>query len=133
MDVPMDSAPARSTNVGDTMLLFAKGSSCSHLCRAHGMTAHIMMYTMPQSMRRRHTHSEQSHRGDTMQTMQTRPKRSEVKTEDTWELETIYPTDDAWEADFQRVSAMQPGLAEHQGHMGDSTQSLLEALKRRDG
>jgi oligoendopeptidase F len=67
-----------------------------------------------------------------MQTMQTRPKRNEVNTEDTWELETIYPTDDAWEADFQRVSAMQPGLAEHQDHMGDSAQSLLVALKRRD-
>jgi oligoendopeptidase F len=67
-----------------------------------------------------------------MQTMQTRPKRSEVKIEDTWALETIYPTNEAWEADFQRVSAMQPGLAEHQGHMGDSARSLLEALKRRD-
>jgi oligoendopeptidase F len=67
-----------------------------------------------------------------MQTMQTRPKRSEVKTEDTWELETIYPTNDAWEADFQRVSAMQPSLSEHQGQMGDSAQSLLEALKLRN-
>jgi oligoendopeptidase F len=64
--------------------------------------------------------------------MQTRPKRSEVKTEDTWELETIYPTNDAWEADFQRVSAMQPSLSEHQGHMGDSAQRLLETLKQRD-
>jgi len=65
--------------------------------------------------------------------MQTRPKRSEVKTEDTWELETIYPTNEAWEADFTRVSAMQPILSEPQGHMGDSAQNLLEALKRRDG
>src|SRR5215468_7883946 len=64
--------------------------------------------------------------------MQTRPKRSEVKIEDTWELETVYPTNDAWEADFQRVSAMQPRLSEHQGQMGDSAQSLLEALKQRD-
>ncbi len=64
--------------------------------------------------------------------MQTRPKRSDVKIEDTWELETIYPTNEAWEADFTRVSAMQPGLSEHQGHMGDSAQTLFEALKRRD-
>jgi oligoendopeptidase F len=64
--------------------------------------------------------------------MQTRPKRSDVKIEDTWELETIYPTNEAWEADFTRVNAMQPGLSEHQGHMGDSAQTLFEALKRRD-
>ena len=66
-----------------------------------------------------------------MQT-QTRPKRSEVKREDTWELETIYPTNEAWEADFARVSAMRPGLSEMQGLMGDSAQNLLEGLKRRD-
>lgn len=64
--------------------------------------------------------------------MQTRPKRSEVNIEDTWELETIYPTNEAWEADFAKVSAMQPGLLELQGHLGDSAQSLLEALTRRD-
>ena len=64
--------------------------------------------------------------------MQTRPKRSDVKTEDTWELETIYPTNEAWEADFTRVNAMQPGLSELQGRLGDSAQTLFEALKRRD-
>ncbi|HEX6540307.1 MAG TPA: oligoendopeptidase F [Ktedonobacterales bacterium] len=64
--------------------------------------------------------------------MQTLPKRSDVKIEDTWELETIYPTNEAWEADFSRVSAMQPGLSELQGHLGESAQTLLEALKRRD-
>lgn len=64
--------------------------------------------------------------------MQTRPKRSEVNIEDTWELETIYPTNETWEADFAKVSAMQPGLLELQGHLGDSAQRLLEALTRRD-
>lgn len=64
--------------------------------------------------------------------MQTRPKRSDVKIEDTWELETIYPSNEAWEADFTRVSGMQSGLSELQGHLGDSAQNLLEALKRRD-
>src|SRR6185312_118369 len=64
--------------------------------------------------------------------MQTRPKRSDVKIEDTWELETIYPTNEVWEADFTRVNAMQPGLSELQGHLGDSAQTLFEALTRRD-
>jgi oligoendopeptidase F len=64
--------------------------------------------------------------------MQTLPKRSAIKTEDTWDLETIYPSNEAWEADFARVNAMQAGLGEHQGHMGDAAQSLLGALKRRD-
>ncbi|HEU5347377.1 MAG TPA: oligoendopeptidase F [Ktedonobacterales bacterium] len=64
--------------------------------------------------------------------MQTRPKRNEVKREDTWELESIYPTNEAWEADFARVSAMQPSLSELQGHLGDSARNLLEAFRRRD-
>ena len=64
--------------------------------------------------------------------MLTRPKRSEVKREDTWELETIYPTNEAWEADFARINALRPGLTEMQGLVGDSAQNLLEALRRRD-
>ena len=34
------------------------------------------------------------------------PKRSEVRVEDTWNLEAIYPSVEAWEADFQRVTGM---------------------------
>lgn len=64
--------------------------------------------------------------------MKTLPKRAEVATEHTWNLETIYPTNDAWEADFARVAALLPGIRAYQGRLADAAASLLEALARRD-
>jgi oligoendopeptidase F len=64
--------------------------------------------------------------------MKTLPKRSEVATEHTWNLESIYPTNAAWEADFSRVSGLLPGIRELQGHVGDSAAILYDALTRRD-
>ncbi len=60
------------------------------------------------------------------------PKRSEVRVEDTWNLEAIYPSVEAWEADFQRVTGMLEGIRAGQGTLGDSAQALLQALQRRD-
>ena len=56
------------------------------------------------------------------------PKRSEVRVEDTWNLESIYPSVEAWEADFQRVTGMLEGIRAGQGTLGDSAQALLQAL-----
>jgi oligoendopeptidase F len=64
--------------------------------------------------------------------MKTLPKRSEVATEHTWNLESIYSTNAAWETDFSRVTGMLPGICEMQGHLGDSAASLYDALTRRD-
>jgi oligoendopeptidase F len=64
--------------------------------------------------------------------MKTLPKRSDVATEDTWNLESIYPTNADWETDFLRVSAMLPGIRALQGHIGDSAAVLLDALTQRD-
>ena len=36
------------------------------------------------------------------------PARSEIKTEDTWGLEDIFATDDAWEKEFQEVKSLLP-------------------------
>jgi len=60
------------------------------------------------------------------------PKRSEVRVEDTWNLETIYPSVEAWEADFQRVTGMLEGIRAGQGTLGESAGALLQALQRRD-
>ena len=38
------------------------------------------------------------------------PKRSEVPVEDTWAIEDLYPTDDAWEEDLLRLQAAQSAL-----------------------
>src|SRR6478672_13347566 len=71
-------------------------------------------------------------RGETMATATALPKRSEVRVEDTWNLEAIYLSVEAWEADFQRVTGMLEGIRAGQGALGDSAQALLQALQRRD-
>ncbi|PWT76705.1 MAG: oligoendopeptidase F, partial [Chloroflexi bacterium] len=60
------------------------------------------------------------------------PKRSEVKIDDTWNLETIFPTVQEWEAGFSRVSEMLPALAAFSGKLGESGESLLQAFTTRD-
>jgi len=59
-------------------------------------------------------------------------KRTEVKAEHRWGLETVYPSNEAWEQDFQKVESLTPKLAGYQGKLGESAQTLLEAIKARD-
>lgn len=59
-------------------------------------------------------------------------KRSEVKQENTWDLEAIYADTAAWEADFDKVASMIPALSAFQGRLGESGETLLAALKQRD-
>jgi oligoendopeptidase F len=60
------------------------------------------------------------------------PKRSEQAQEHTWNLESIYATDDAWEADFKRLENMIPQLETLAGTLGNDAESLLDALQQRD-
>lgn len=64
--------------------------------------------------------------------VKTLPKRSEIPQQYTWNLESIFPTDDIWEEDFARVTAMLPEVRSYQGKMGESGAMLFEALQRRD-
>lgn len=67
-----------------------------------------------------------------MATTQALPKRSEVAKEYTWNLESIYATDAAWEADFAKLTSMLPEVQSYQGKLGESGQSLLAAFTARD-
>ncbi len=67
-----------------------------------------------------------------MTTAQALPKREDLPVELTWNLASIYPTNDAWEADFDRVAAMSPTIAGFAGHLGDSAATLLDALTTHD-
>ncbi|MGH2503271.1 MAG: M3 family metallopeptidase, partial [Ktedonobacterales bacterium] len=67
-----------------------------------------------------------------MTTAQALPRRSEIPTEMTWNLEAIYPTDADWEAEFGRVAARLPEVAGYAGRLGESAQTLLAALTARD-
>ncbi len=62
----------------------------------------------------------------------TLPARSEVPMEFTWDLESIYATPDAWQADFDALSKHVDDIAAFQGKLGSSAGQLLACLKLRD-
>ncbi|RAK17049.1 oligoendopeptidase F [Anoxybacillus vitaminiphilus] len=65
-------------------------------------------------------------------TVKTLPSRSEIPVEDTWRLEDIFPTDEAWEQEFQEVKKMIPNILNYQGKLGESADVLYEALQYQD-
>lgn len=60
------------------------------------------------------------------------PSRNEIKTEDTWRLEDIFSTDEAWEKEYEEVKASLPKLAEYKGKLDESANTLLDALTYQD-
>ena len=57
-------------------------------------------------------------------------RRDEIPTKDKWNLESVFPTLEAWETEFSRVESLLPSLARFQGHLGESAETLAEALAR---
>lgn len=60
------------------------------------------------------------------------PKRQELPQDSTWNLATVYPNEEAWEADFQTVKDQIPRLRSLAGTIGDSPARLLACLEMRD-
>jgi oligoendopeptidase F len=60
--------------------------------------------------------------------MSKRLARPEVDREQTWDLESIYPTAAAWEADLTRVDGLLPALGAYQGRLGSDAATLLACL-----
>src|SRR5271166_3546185 len=67
-----------------------------------------------------------------MATISALPKRSEVAIDDTWDLDSIFPTVADWEAGFKQVSEMLPQLSAYTGKLGESGDLLQEAFVARD-
>lgn len=63
-----------------------------------------------------------------MSAIKTLPKREDVPADLTWDLTTIYPTDEAWEKDFQAVTALADKLPAIQKELGTSAQNLSNGL-----
>lgn len=57
------------------------------------------------------------------------PKRDQVKTENTWNLGTLYTSDRAWETDFKKLDALIAGYDQFRGKLNESVRMLAEALK----
>ena len=59
-------------------------------------------------------------------------KRSEIPVEDTWALEDLYATDEAWEAELATIAEDQAYLSAFAGKLGESAGQLLAYLTRME-
>ena len=64
--------------------------------------------------------------------MVTLTKRSDIPKEFTWDLESIYATDEEWERTFQSIQQGIPELEALKGTLAQSGQALFSLLQRRD-
>ena len=53
-------------------------------------------------------------------------QRHEINEKDTWDLSTIYPTDQAWEEALKDLTEKVQTASQYEGHLLDSADSLLE-------
>ncbi len=64
--------------------------------------------------------------------VQTLKKREDIPSEFTWNLESIFPTNEAWEQQFQSLQHQLPELEALQGTIAQSGSALLAVLQKRD-
>ena len=60
------------------------------------------------------------------------PKRSEVPVEDTWDLSDIFPTEEAWQAEFEAMKELPAKAAAFRGTLGASAKNLLAWFRLQD-
>jgi len=58
----------------------------------------------------------------------TLPDRKDVPVEDTWDLSSLYSSQEQWESDFAKLDSMIPGFEKYRGQLGSSVETLVEAL-----
>jgi oligoendopeptidase F len=57
------------------------------------------------------------------------PKRGQVRPEDTWDLSSLYTSDEAWEADLARVESQIAGYEAFRGKLSSDAKTLAACLK----
>lgn len=67
-----------------------------------------------------------------VQNVTARPPRNTVPAHLTWDLDGLYPTVSAWEADLKRVDAKLAEIEQFRGKLGESAETLLSCLTLRD-
>ena len=55
-------------------------------------------------------------------------QRSEIPVEDTWAIEDLYPSDEAWKQELATMAEDKATLASYAGRLGESGQKLYEYL-----
>ena len=58
--------------------------------------------------------------------------RNEIPKERTWDLEAIFATDELWEQEFKKLQEDIPALADYQGKLSESAESLYGLFKLQD-
>ncbi len=61
------------------------------------------------------------------------PLRSQVKESDKWDLSSLYPCDEAWENDLEKLRKKVDEAAKFKGTLGKDPENLLSALKWLSG
>ena len=61
------------------------------------------------------------------------PERKDIAVEDTWRLEDIFATDQAWEDEFKDIQDSLPKGEQYKGKLGESADVLWNALQFQDG
>ena len=60
------------------------------------------------------------------------PERSEIETEYTWDLESLYATDEDWEEAYADVEESLADLEAYEGDLTEDSETLLAALETRE-
>lgn len=60
------------------------------------------------------------------------PPRSKVEKKRTWNAESVFPNQAAWDAELKSILSSLDSIKSFEGHLGDSPSSLLQALAARD-
>ena len=59
-------------------------------------------------------------------------KREEIPAEYKWNMQDMFATDELWEEEAQKVVELAKGLAQYNGHLSDSADTLYEFLQKLD-
>lgn len=62
----------------------------------------------------------------------TLPKRSEVNRLDSWAIEDLYTSDEAWQKEYEEIKTLLPNAAQYQGRLNKSGEVLLSFLQLSD-
>ena len=65
-------------------------------------------------------------------TAKTIPQRNEIAEKDTWNMASIFKTDEEWENTFNEILKSLPEISSFEGRLGESPQVLLEWLKVKE-
>jgi oligoendopeptidase F len=57
------------------------------------------------------------------------PKRNQIKVEHTWDLSSLFPSDEAWEKAFLKLDKMIPQYAKYQGKLSEGAKTIAACLK----